>query len=237
MSVTELSLRVVFSFLALLILTRLMGRKELRQLTFFNFVSGIAIGSIAADLVANEEFSIRNGMLALAGWTVLTIVMGLFDIKSKSFRLLMEGQPVILIKNGEIIQKSLRQVRLDLQALKALLRQKNAFSMSEVEYAILETDGNLSVLKKENQQPATKQDTKSASNQSPSAFLATEVISDGKLNQQNIDKLHLEKDWILTQIQQNGLSRVSDVFYAELQKDGSLYVNEKEDVTRKAQAP
>ncbi|MFB4163241.1 YetF domain-containing protein [Alteribacillus sp. JSM 102045] len=227
MSLAELIVRITCSFLVLLLLTRIMGRKELRQLTFFNFVSGISIGSIGANLVINQNLSIRNGIIALVGWTIFTIVMGLLDINSKKVREVIEGQPIILIRNGKIMEKALQRVRLDLNALKALLRQKNAFAISEVEYAIFETDGNLSVMKKENKQTALREDINPSLTSATPAILPTEVISDGKLNRENITKLNLEENWVEEQVHQAGLASVSDVFYAELQKDGTLYVDEK----------
>ncbi|MFZ4453091.1 DUF421 domain-containing protein [Salibacterium aidingense] len=224
MSVSEVLLRVVCAYLVLLLLTRLMGRKELRQLTFFNFVSGITIGSIAADLIASETFSLRNGLTALTAWAALTIVMGFIDIRSQKARQVLEGDPVILIQNGRILKEALQRVRLDMDALKALLRQKNAFSVSEVAFAVLETDGNLSVMKKENQQPAVKQDVHPAAPPKPD-FLPTKVISDGVLHQPNLAKLELSEEWIKQQVHQAGFSSISEIFYAELQRDGSLYID------------
>ncbi len=121
-SLTELIVRIACTFLILLLLTRIMGRKELRQLTYFNFVSGIAIGSIGADFILSEDVNIRNGIIAMIGWAVFTLTMGWIDIKSKNVRKVIEGDPVLLIKNGQILRQALQRVRLDVDALKALLR-------------------------------------------------------------------------------------------------------------------
>ncbi|MGY4690819.1 DUF421 domain-containing protein [Salibacterium sp. K-3] len=226
MTVTEVLLRVVCAFLALLILTRAMGRKELRQLTFFNFVSGIAIGSIAADLIASETFSLPHGLTALTAWAALTILFGLLDLNSRQARHLMEGEPVILIQNGKILEEGLRRVRLDVNALKALLRQKNAFAVSDVAYAVFETDGNLSVMKKEPRRPAVKKDVLPAAPEAPS-ILPIEIISDGRWNTRNLEKCSLTREQVLEQIKEAGLENVSDVFYAELEQDGSIYISPK----------
>jgi uncharacterized membrane protein YcaP (DUF421 family) len=143
MTFTELSLRILVIFFVLLVLTRIVGRKEISQLTFFNFVSAIAIGTIAGTIVLNQNISIREGVIALSGWAAITFIMGFIDIKSKSARKLIEGQPVIVIKNGQVMEDSLRKVRLDINALNTMLRQKNAFSIADVEYAIFETNGKL----------------------------------------------------------------------------------------------
>ncbi|MFD2706635.1 DUF421 domain-containing protein [Salibacterium lacus] len=216
----ELLLRVVLAFSALLVLTRIMGRKELRQLTFFNFISGIAIGSIAADLIASDTFSLTNGMTALVVWSILTILFGVMDLRSRQARRIMEGEPVILVHQGEIMEHALRRARLDVNALKAMLRQKNAFAVSEVAYAVFETDGNLSVMK--------KKDAERTAGSTKFPMLPTEIISDGRWNRANMEKLALSHEEVLDQMKRGGLEGVSDVFYAEMEQNGSLYFSRKQ---------
>ncbi|WP_456271049.1 YetF domain-containing protein [Bacillus sp. AK031] len=228
MAVSELLIRVVIAFAALLVLARIAGRKEISQMTFFNFVSAITMGTIGGSIITSADFSIRNGLLALAGWLALTLIFGYIDIKSKTARKFIEGEPIIVIKQGKIMEKALRKCRLDMDALMILLRENKAFSVKEVDYAIFETDGKLSVLKKQAQQPLTKKDMNVAPTleKFPSA---TEVISDGKINVNNLKRLNLQENWLEQQLNQNGIDSVSDVFYAEVQKDGSLYIDSRKD--------
>jgi uncharacterized membrane protein YcaP (DUF421 family) len=230
MPVMELVLRITLAFTTLLVLTRLMGRKELSQLTFFNFVSGIAIGTIGASLAIDSTLSVRNGVIALICWSAFTIVMGLLDIKSKKVRVAIEGEPRILIKKGKIMEEELRKVRLDIDALNALLRQKNVFSVADVDYAIFETDGKLSVMKKETKQPLTKSDMNIQQVKADIFPISTAVVSDGKINTINLEKMKLDKEWLEQQLQSAGVNSISDVFYAEVQKDGTLYIDNKNDV-------
>jgi uncharacterized membrane protein YcaP (DUF421 family) len=228
MEATELLIRVVIAFAALLLLARIAGRKEISQMTFFNFISAITLGTIGGSIVTSADFSIRNGLLALAGWLALTLVFGYIDIKSKKARKFIEGEPIIVIKQGKIMEGALRKCRLDIDALMILLRENKAFSVKEVDYAIFETDGKLSVLKKQAQQPLTKKDM----NIAPTLEMypsATAVISDGKVNVTNLNRLNLQKNWLEQQLTQNGIQSVSDVFYAEIQKDGSLYIDTRND--------
>lgn len=155
MPIPQLIIRLIIAFITLLVLTRLMGRKEIAQLTFFNFVSAISIGTIGASLAIDSTLSIRNGFIALFAWSAFTIIVGFLDIKFPAIRYAVEGQPVILIRKGKIMDKQLRSVRLDLDALQTLLRKKNIFSLADVDYAIFETDGSLSVLKKQAKQNVT----------------------------------------------------------------------------------
>jgi uncharacterized membrane protein YcaP (DUF421 family) len=231
LEISELLLRIALSFIALFILTRIMGRKEISQMTFFNFVSAISIGTIAASLVTSANFSILYGIISLVGWTIFTLLMGYIDIKSKKARKITTGEPIIVIKNGEIMENAMKRVRLDMDSLNSLLRTNNVFSLKEVEYAIFETSGKLSVKKKENKQALTKEDINLLTYSDNIIPLSTEVITDGTINQNNLSKLGLDRNWIDEQLKQVGIQSISDVFYAEVQSDGTLYVDKRQDFT------
>ncbi len=222
MSVSDLAFRLVIAFFTLLILTRIMGRKEISQMTFFNFVSAITIGAIASVLVMDVNVSIRNGILALVGWSIITLILAFVDIKLKKARFLIEGQPCILIKNGQIMDKELKRVQLDIDALKALLRQKGIFSIAEVDYAIFETDGNLSVLKKEAHQHVTKSDMKIQQVYTSIFPIATSVITDGKIDQENLEKLHLTRQWLIQHLKQASMEMETQRNTLTLLKDRLL---------------
>lgn len=231
MNITELSLRLILSFIVLLTFTRLMGRKEISQLTFFNFVSAIALGTLGASLAVDSTLSVRNGLIALAGWSIFTILMGYWDLKSKSFRNLVEGSPRVVVRKGEVLEGELRKLRLDIDALNALLGKKNVFSIQDVDYAIMETDGTLSVMKKEGKQALTKSDRLSPSISTSHAIpIPTALIEDGKMNYKNIEALPVDEQWLKQQLTTKGIHSVSDVFYAEVQKDGTLHVDRYDDM-------
>jgi uncharacterized membrane protein YcaP (DUF421 family) len=141
---------------------------------------------------------------------------------------LIEGQPIIVVKKGQIMEEELRKVRLDAEALKMLLRKKNVFSVADVDYAIFETDGSLSVLMKEAQTPATKQDLGVPPAQTAHAP-ATAVIADGRILIENLRKLELDEAWLQAQLQASGVGDLSEVFYAEVNPNGSLYVDKRND--------
>ncbi len=225
MGIWELVLRIAVSFIVLFCLARIVGRKEISQMTFFNFVSAIAIGTIAGSLAVNQDLSIRNGVIALAGWATFTLLMSVLDIKSKSIRKVTNGDPIIVIKDGQVSVDALRKTRLDMDTLRVMLRQQhNVFKIEDVDYAIFETNGKLSVLKKGLQQPLTKGDMNRVP--TPNVYpIAAEVISDGTVNTKNLSKLHLDENWLEQQLQQAGVNSPADVFYAEVQQDGTLHVD------------
>lgn len=230
MNQLELLLRIAIGFIVLLSMARWAGRKEISQMTFFNLVSAIAFGSIAAALVVNSAVSIVNGVIALVGWAAFTVLTDQIHLKSKKARKLLMGNPVIVIKKGEIMEDALRQTRLDADSLQARLREKNIFSLSDVDYAIFETDGKLSVLKKEGKQTVTKSDMKIAKTSSDFVPLSTELVSDGIVNVQNLAKMNKDQSWLNQQLQQAGIQSAEDVFYAEVQPDGKLYIDKRDDL-------
>jgi uncharacterized membrane protein YcaP (DUF421 family) len=228
MKVTELMVRLLIAFFTLVFLARLMGRKEISQMTLFNFVSAMTLGTLGGALLIDSALSITNGILALSGWTALTLLMGFIDMKSVKVRKWLDGEPIIVIKNGKIMEKALQKVQLDIDSLRTMLRQKDVFSMNDVHYAIFEVDGELSVMKKQVNQP---KNSLGQTNSLPSIIypFPTEVISDGIVNCSNLNKLKLSEDWLDEQLKTMGVPSVSEVFYAEVQQDGSLYIDNRLD--------
>lgn len=230
MNQIELIIRIAIAFIVLLAMARWAGRKEISQMTFFNLVSAIAFGSIAATLALNPSVSILNGIIALIGWAAFTVLTDQIHLKSKKARKMLMGGPVIVIKKGKVLEDALRKVRLDTDSLQALLRQKSIFAMSDVDYAIFESDGKLSVMKKESKQTVTKSDMNIAMSQGSFVPLSTELVSDGRVNVQNISKMNKDQTWLDDQLQQAGVQSVEEVFYAEVQPDGNLYIDKRDDM-------
>ena len=202
-----------------------MGRKEISEMTFFNFASAIAIGEIAASLVVDDQLSISNGIYALIGWSLYTILMSYLDIKTLKGRQLLTGSPIILIKEGKILEQALHKCRLDLDTLKAMLRQKDVFSIAEVDFAIFETDGKLSVLKKDSGSSITNRNMYKVKNKLIPFPL--EIILDGNIKKENLINSGFDNNWLIAQLQRAGIHSISEVFYAEVQTDGSLYIDKK----------
>src|SRR5690625_793814 len=207
-----------------------MGRKEISQMTFFNFVSAISIGTIGASLAINSTISIRNGTLALLGWAIFTLVLGFLDIKSKGVRKAIVGQPITVIRDGKIMEGALRQARLDMDSLNVMLRKKNAFSLADVNYAIFETDGTLSVMKKDLKQPLTKSHMNIQKSHTDKHPIPLAVVSDGQVLRGNLQQLNLDGEWLNNQLDTAGIDSLDDIFYAEVQKDGSLYIDTNDDM-------
>lgn len=222
MSYIDITIRVFSSYFVLLLLTRLMGKKQLSQLTYFNYVTGITIGSITANLAVNSNLKVSNGIYSLILWTALTILLELLSLNSRSFRQIVDGQPTILIKNGSIIKKKLKWTRTNIDELTLLLRKSKVFDLKEVDYAILETNGELSVLKKSKYKNYTVKDSQEPFSENKN--LSAQAIIDGKVIEHNLKELGFDANWLDSQIKKYGYQKHSEIFYAEIGSNGQLFI-------------
>ncbi|KXH87550.1 hypothetical protein AU377_00445 [Sporosarcina sp. HYO08] len=218
-------LRTTVAFIVLLILARLMGKKQISQLTFFHYVTGITIGSIAADIAGESETPFLNGLISMIWWTLLTILMSFIAFKSKKARIVLDDRPTIVIYEGKIIEQAMKKLRLHLSDLNMMLREQSIFSITDVHYAILETNGNLSVLKKAGQENATKKDVNAPAPEPK--YMPSEIIVNGQIDKKNLHELNLTEEWVFEQLKKKGIGKIEQVFYAEIQADGSLHVDLK----------
>lgn len=219
----ETILRTTLSFIVLLILARLMGKKQISQLTFFHYVTGITIGSIAAEIAVQRETPFLDGIFAMICWTALTLLMSYVALKSRRARIILDDQPTIVMYEGRIVEEAMKKSRLHLNDLNMMLREQSIFSIKDVQYAILETNGNLSVMKKAGQEPATKKDVNASAPEAK--YIPTEIISDGKIIQKNLTELNVTEEWVFEQLKKQGIGKIEQVFYAEMQTNGSLIIH------------
>jgi uncharacterized membrane protein YcaP (DUF421 family) len=223
--VLEMIYRTTGAFVALLILARFLGKKQLSQLTFFHYITGIAFGSIAAEIAGQTDVKFMEGLTALIWWALLTMLASYISLKSSNLRIVLDDQPSIVIKEGAIMENAMKKEKLHVNDLMMMLREQSIFTLQDVHYAILETNGQLSVMKKITQQGATKQDVK-ASITAPK-YLPTELISDGKVMEKNLTELSLTEEWLMQELRKKGVESAEQVFIAQVQDDGTLFVELK----------
>jgi uncharacterized membrane protein YcaP (DUF421 family) len=221
----EMIYRTTGAFVALLILARFLGKKQLSQLTFFHYITGIAFGSIAAEIAGQTDVKFMEGLTALIWWALLTMFASYISLKSSNLRIVLDDQPAIVIKEGAIMENAMKKEKLHINDLMMMLREQSIFTLQDVHYAILETNGQLSVMKKITQQGATKQDVK-ASITAPK-YLPTELISDGKVMEKNLTELSLTEEWLMQELRKKGVESAEQVFIAQVQDDGTLFVELK----------
>ena len=223
----EMIVRTTVTFAVLLFLARLLGKEQLSQLTFFNYITGITIGSIAGEIVAHDDTHYFNAITSLIWWSILTVLVSYISLKSSRAKAILDDKPMIIIKNGKILEQELKKSRLPIGDLNMLLRIQGIFSVKDVHFAVLETNGELSVFKKVAQQNATKQDVK-AQIVLPK-YMPTTIIADGKIIEKNLPDQGITEEWVIKQLKKQGVNSVQQVFYAEIESDGTVYMDLRED--------
>lgn len=216
-------LRSILSFFTILVLARIIGKKQLSQLTFFHYITGITIGSITAEVSTQHNTDYWDGFIALICWTLLTLLVSYLTLNFSKFRILIDDRPTILIQNGTIIKKGMKKARLHPDELGMLLREQGIFSFEEVHYAVFETNGELSVLKKPAFANATKMDAGAADLTLP-AHLPTEIIRSGKIIRKNLMELGITEEWVLQKLKEKTVE-IDDVYFAQVLPDDSLYIS------------
>ena len=179
-------------FLSLLVFTRFLGKTQVGQLTFYEYISGITIGSIAGNIVAAEQDKFIANFYDLILFILLTYLLSLATM-NRSLRHLIEGVPTVIIENGVLLKQNMKKMRYDLDELFAQLRQEGILDISEVQFAIFETTGDLSVIPYPAAQPVTKKDM---SLPLDAVTLPVELIMDGEIIQDNLTKHKITQNWL-----------------------------------------
>ncbi len=211
-------------FVSLLVFTRLLGKTQIAQLTFYEYVSGITIGSIAASIAAAEPDRVWSHFYDLVLFVALTYALSQITIRSRPFRKLIDGSPTVVIENGRILDQNMRDMRYDLDELTCQLRINGILDLSQVQYAVVETTGDLSVIKKTAYQPLTKSD---AGISQAEARYPVELIMDGRIVRENLDKQQLSEAWLTQQLTQRGFAGAAQILYAVIDSNGQLFISPK----------
>lgn len=214
----------IVASVVLFTLARIMGKKQISQLTFFDYVVGISIGSVAASMSVDHRISIVNGITSMVIWSLFPIIFSMISMHSMAVRRLLDGNPTVLIQNGKIIEKNLSKSKFTINDLLEELRIKDVFNIADVEFAILETSGRLSVLKKASRQPVSPSDMNLPT---PNQGLCANVIIDGKLMRQNMKQVNIDEQWLTNELQKSSISSISDILLAYCDANGTLHIDKK----------
>ncbi|MGR6836441.1 DUF421 domain-containing protein [Syntrophomonas erecta] len=215
--------RSIIGFFSLLIFARLLGKQQISQLTFFDYVLGITVGSIAASLSVDLSSRAWPHWVGLLTWTVLVLALQILTIKSPVAAKFFSGEPTVVISNGKILEDAMKKTRYTVSDLMEQLRDKNIFDLTEVQFAVLETDGQLSVQLKPELRPVTVKDM----NLMPAdSGLSAQLIYNGMIIEENLELVGLDRLWLEQQLQQQGIEKVTDVFLASYNPAAStLYID------------
>jgi uncharacterized membrane protein YcaP (DUF421 family) len=223
----EMIWRSAAVFLALLIWARILGKKLISQMTFFDFVAGVAIGSIGAIVMFNQRLPFGILLLGLSAFCAMAFLSDMISLKSFIGRKVLDSEPTIVIRNGQILEKGMAKERLTMDALLMKLRKKNVFYVDEVELAYFEIDGTLSVLRKSQYLPATRGDVKSTK---PSRGRPQSIVIDGKVLPNSLKEAGKDEEWLHKALHEAGIQDASELALAQVDELDNLYLDKKKDV-------
>lgn len=217
--------RTILSFLALWAIARVLGKRQIGQLTLFDYITGITIGSIAASL-SLPAANWAPALLSMGLWGALSYSFHWLDTKGRTLHRVIDGEPTILIQHGQILEGNLNRLHLNHQELMGLLRTKGYFNIAEVEYALLETNGELSVLPKSQYRPLQPRDLGISTRYEG---LPVQVMQEGRPWLEGLQAVGLTEEWLLDELRRQGVKKPEEVFAAWLATDGTLVVDRYKD--------
>lgn len=220
-SYISMFVEVIFGFFALFLITKILGKTQISQITPFDFISALLLGELVGNALFDPKAGIPEIAFVVALYGILMYIVEIISQKYKRTRHLLEGSPTIVIHRGKLVRDMMKKTKLDINQLQHLLREKDVFSISEVEFAVLEANGTVSVLKKTDYQTPTRKDLKLSPQE---VTLPTTLINDGEIIKDNLQEKNLPLSWLEESIREQGYNDVSEIFYAEYSKGEPLYI-------------
>ena len=212
--------RSLISLITLFLITKLIGKKQVSQLSLFDYVIGISIGNFAAEMIINLESNEIYGILAVVIFGLIAYLVSLLTMKSIRLRRFLTSTPTILIQDGNIVKEGLKEVRFDLNDLLEVLRCKGYFDISQVEYALMEANGEVSILPKVEYRPVITKDLNIKPNKED---LVANVIIDKKIMVKVLENMNKSKAWLMHELEVKGIS-LEDVLLATLDNNEKLTI-------------
>ena len=222
MEIVKVILTSILSAAALFVIAKVMGHKQMSQLDFFDYITGITIGSIAAELATELEEPWKP-LVAMLVYGTITVILTMMTTKLPKMRKYINGTPTIIMDNGKIYRENMKKAKLDLSEFMVMCRQEGYFDLNDIQTAVFEYNGRLTILPKSNMRPLNPQDM----NISPSTeYIGTEVIMDGKTLHENLTRLGFDDKWLQKQLKAQGFHNAKEIFLGVYHSDDatlSLY--------------
>ena len=216
--------RTILVLIILFFITKMMGKKQISELNFFDYVVGITIGSIAADISLDIEKNMIAGIAALFIYGFISYIISFVSIKSILARRFFIGVPTVLVEKGKIIESGLKKSKIDVNDLLMEARENGYFNLDEIDYALMEVNGNISFLPKEKEKPVTKKDMKiKCSNEG----LTVNAIIDGKYMVNNMKAINKDKEWLDHELKVKGYDNYDNILLATIDNNYKVTIYEK----------
>ncbi|GAA0091342.1 DUF421 domain-containing protein [Paraclostridium bifermentans] len=211
-------IRSIVLYMAVLISLRIMGKGEIAEMNSFDLVITLLIAEVAAIPMQNNEIPIIYGIASLTGLVFMQIIISFLTLKFKSIRFLLNGNPAILIDKGRLNYKALKEERVSMDELLEQLRIQGYFNLKDVYYAILETDGNLSIVPTPSYEKVPTENFK---------HLPLPLILDGEIIKQNLKSINKSSDWLLSILKKNNIDSVSETLICVLDEKDNFFIQKK----------
>jgi uncharacterized membrane protein YcaP (DUF421 family) len=223
----EVFLQTLLAFFSILFITRLLGRQQVAQLTLSEYINGITFGSIAATIATDVNQHTWTHMIGLFLFGALTYLMSYISLKSRNASKVIQGEPVLVIQNGHILEKNLIKFHYTVDDLTHLLRKKDVFNITDVKYGILETTGELSVMKLAKKENVRVEDINDL--HTTQMELDIDIIVTGNIIYENLKQRNLSVKWLTSQLKMMEIKDINDIYYATIDKNNKIYIDCFED--------
>lgn len=224
MEILNVLVRTLLMIIILFILVKLMGKKQVSQMNLFDYLIGITIGSIVADISLDIEKNLISGIVCLVIYGILSVFISYVTMKNIKLRRFLIGVPTVLIENNKIIEGGLKKSKLDINELLSEARSQGYFKLEDIEYAIMETNGNISFMPVSSSSPAIKKDVNAKIRKES---LVANVIIDSKLLEENLKEMHKDKKWLDNVLKVQGYNNYSNIMLATLDINDKVVVYKK----------
>jgi len=220
----SVAMRGFYSLITLFLVTKLIGKKQVSELSLFDYVIGISIGNFTAEMTMDLERHYINGIIAILVFGISSYLVSIATMKSIKLRKLIIGVPTILIQNGKIIEDNLKNVKLDVNELLEQCRGNGYFDLNEIEYAIMEANGKVSIMPISQYKPLTPKDMNIKGKKQG---LCSNIIIDGKYMKNNIQNMHKTIEWVEKELKIKGYKSPDNILLATLDIEDKITIYDK----------
>jgi len=221
-TILDILLTSSVGFIVLFIISKLLGKKQMGELDFIDYVVGISIGSIAAEMAVNaESIPFYHYIIAMGVFFLLTFIIDIVSLKTNFFKRLFIGSPLVIIKDGKIDYRALKKSKLSINDVVSLARVKNYFNLDDIAYAVFETNGTLSILPKSNQKPLVSEDLKIEHSKTT---LPHNIIVDGEVSKVSLEFLNKDVDWLYNKLKIQSKADLKNILLAIYNEDDDTFV-------------
>jgi len=219
-----LLVRAALLYLLVFIAMKAMGKRELGQLQPFELVVILIISDMASIGMQSNTVTLASSIIPIATVTILQIGLSILNLKSEKSRALLCGRPVLLIRNGQLQEKAMAKLRLNINDIQEMIRAQGYFDISGIENAIIETNGQLSIMPKTAKRPLQLGDIES---DPPQEQMGALLILDGHVNQRALKSLGYNESWLTARLEPDGIKKFGDVFVAGVDESGQFFSQKK----------